>query len=157
MRRLKKAMAALVLLAMTAGCSALGQQENVNATAVTANYTEMYVDYTFYDVNGRNLGLGGCATPFSKGGTGGVEYCAPLPGPGKTVRVAWDEEAPGRNDSKAFHYSRDVVVIGSHPLPEDSYNYVITKFFPGHQIEVDRSPRLDQLFYGRSVMRYMWE
>ena len=166
MRAPKKKVAALAPLAMTAGCTALGQQENVNATAVTANYTEMYVDYTFYDVNGRNLGLGGSANPFSKGGTGGLECCTALPGPGKTVRVTWDEETPGRNDSRTFHYSRDVMVIGSQPLPGDSYNYVITRFFPGQQIEVEfvlesggggRSPRLDQIFYGQHEMRQMGE
>ncbi|MBB5409212.1 hypothetical protein HDG34_003153 [Paraburkholderia sp. HC6.4b] len=163
---IKKLMAALALLFMVAGCSAWGQQGYVEARAVTANYTEMYVDYTFYDTKGRNLGLGGGANPFSKGGTGGSTCCATLPGPGQTVRVVWDEETPNRNKEKTYHYSRDVVVIGSAPLPGDSYNYVITRFFPGQQLEVElvsepmgggRSPRLDQLFYGRGVMRRIGE
>lgn len=166
MRGPKTAVAALALLALTSGCSPLGRQETVNVTAVTANYTETYVDYTFYDINGRSLGLGGSANPFSKGGTGGVECCTQLPGYGKTVRVAWDEETGGSNDSETAHYARDVVVTGSRPVPGDSYNYVITRFFPGQQIEVElvseakgsgRSLRLDQLFYGRRVMRHLGE
>lgn len=169
MTGLKKAVAVLVLM-MVAGCSAWSQQGYVDASARTANYTEMYVDYTFYDTEGHNLGLGGSANPFSKGGTGGSSCCAMLPGPGQTVRVVWDEETPGRNEEKTFHYSRDVVVIGSAPLHGDPYNYVITRFFPKQQIEVELvsvpaeslgqgspSPRLDQLFFGRSVMRHAGE
>lgn len=170
MEGLKKAAAVLALVAVITGCSAWGQRGYVDASVRTANYTEMYVDYRFYDTEGRNLGLGGSANPFSKGGTGGSSCCAMLPGPGRTVRVVWDEETPGHNEGKTYHYSRDVVVIGSQPLAGSSYNYVITRFFPGQQIEVElvsvpveslghgsASPRLDQLFYGRSVMRRLGE
>lgn len=170
MRGLKKAAAVLVLIVGITGCSAWGQQGYVDASVRTANYTEMYVYYTFYDAKGQNLGLGGSANPFSKGGAGGSSCCAMLPRPGQTVRVVWDEETPGRNEEKTYHYSRDVVVIGSAPLPGDPYNYVITRFFAKQQIEVELvsvpaeslgqgspSPRLDQLFYGRSVMRHMGE
>lgn len=166
MRWLKKAAAVFALLVIASGCSALGQQEYVEVRDVSANYTEMYIDYKFYDTKGRNLGLGGSANPFSKNGQGGGTCCALLPSPGRTVRVVWDEETPGRNERKTLHYSRDVVVVGSPPLPGDAYNYVITRFFPKQQVEVEfvsesigggRSPRLDQLFYGRSVMRQMGE
>lgn len=170
MKGLKKSAAVLALLVTTAGCSAWSQQGYVDASARTANYTEMYVDYTFYDTTGKNLGSGGSANPFSKGGTGGSSCCAMLPGPGQTVRVVWDEETPGRNEEKTYRYTRDVVVIGPPPLPGDSYNYVITRFFPQQQVEVELvsvpiqslgqgspSPRLDQLYYGRRVMRHMGE
>ena len=170
MIRVKKALAVIALLVMAAGCSAIGKQGYVDASARTANYTEMYVDYTFYDTKGRNLGLGGTANPFSKGGTGGSSCCAMLPGPGQTIRVSWDEEPPGHGDSKTFHYTRDVVVTGSPPRQGDSYNYVITRFFPKQQMEIELvavpeeslgkgppSPRLDQLFYGRRVMRNIGE
>ncbi|QBQ97652.1 DUF3304 domain-containing protein [Paraburkholderia pallida] len=166
MNGLKRTVAVLTLLVTLSGCSAWAQREYVQVRELSANYTEMYVEYTFYDTKGRNLGLGGSANPFSKNGQGGGACCAFLPGPGQTVRVEWDEETPGRSESRTFHYSRDVVVIGSPPLPGDSYNYVITRFFPAHQIEVEfvseskgggRSPRLDQIFYGRSVMRHMGE
>ncbi|CAM2164938.1 DUF3304 domain-containing protein [Paraburkholderia sacchari] len=161
-----RAVIALALQVTTTGCSALGQTGYVEARASTANYTEMYIDYTFYDTNGRNLSLGGSAAPFSKGGVGGIECCAMLPSPGHTVRVAWDEETPGRSESTTHHYSRDVVVLGTQPISKDSYNYVITRFFAGQKVEVEfvselkgagRSPRLDQLFYGRNVMRHMGE
>lgn len=170
MKGLKKSAAVLALLVTTAGCSAWSQQGYVDARARTANYTEMYVDYTFYDTKGRNLGLGGSAKPFSKGGTGGRSCCAMLPGPGQTVRLDWDEKTPDFDKNKQRHYTRDVVVIGPPPLPGDSYNYVITRFFPKQQVEVELvsvptqslgqgspSPRLDQLFYGRRVMRHMGE
>jgi hypothetical protein len=166
MKGLLRVWVALALLAMVSGCSAWAQQGYVEARATTANYTEMYVDYTFYDAKGQNLGLGGDAKPFSKGGTGGDECCVPLPGPGQTLRVVWSEETEDDDPAKKRTYTKDVVVIGPPPLPGDPYNYVITRFFPGQQVEVElvsepmsggRSPRLDQLFYGRSVMRHIGE
>jgi hypothetical protein len=170
MTRVKKALAAIALLVMAAGCSAIGKQGYVDASARTANYTEMYVDYTFYDTKGRNLGLGGDAKPFSKGGTGGGECCVPLPGPGQTVRIIWSEETEDDDPAKKRTYTKDVVVIGPPPFPGDSYNYVITRFFPKQQVEIELvsvpeeslgkgppSPRLDQLFYGRRVMRKIGE
>lgn len=168
MSGLKKAVIVLALLVVTAGCSAWGQRGDVAATVFTANYTEVYVDFTFYDTTGRNLGTGGSAKPFSHGGTGGAECCAQLPGPGQIVRVVWDEETPNDDESRKRRYTRDVVVIGSPPLAGDSYNYVITRFFPEQQLEVEfvsepgdlkgpPSPRRDQLFYGRRVVRHMGE
>lgn len=166
MRGLKKAAIVLSLLVVTAGCSAWGQRGDVQVRELSANYTEMYIDYMFYDTKGRNLGLGGSANPFSKNGQGGGTCCAFLSGPGQTVRVEWDEQTQNHNESRTSHYSRDVMVIGSQTLPGDSYNYVITRFFPGQQIEVEfvsesggggRSPRLDQIFYGQHEMRQMGE
>jgi len=133
---------------------------------VSANYTEMNIDYTFYDTNGKHLGLGGNANSFRKNGQGGGACCAWLPGPGQTVRVVWDEEPLHQDSGTTVHYSRDVVVTGSPPLTGDAYNYVITRFFPDHQIEVEfiseqmgagRSSRLDRIFHGQPVMRHMGE
>ncbi|WP_198021438.1 DUF3304 domain-containing protein [Burkholderia sp. WSM2232] len=166
MAAVRKAIATFGLLITICGCSAWSQQGYVKVRDVSANYTETYIDYRFYDTKGRNLGLGGRANPFSKNGQGGGTCCALLPGPGQTVRVVWDEEVAGENQSKNLQYSRDVVVRGSSPLPGNSYNYVITRFFPKQQVEVEfvsesmgggRSPRLDQIFYGRSVMRQIGE
>jgi hypothetical protein len=168
MKGLLRAVIAVVLLAMFGGCSTLDQQGYIPVTVFTANYTEMYVDYTFYDTNGKNLGSGGGAKPFSKGGTGGAECCAKLPGPGQTVRVAWDEGMLHDDENQRRRYTRDVVVIGSPKRPGDSYDYVITRFFAGQKIEVEfisepgdlkgpPSPRRDQLFYGKRMMRQMGE
>jgi hypothetical protein len=170
MTRLKKIMAAAALMVMLGGCSAWAQQGYVQVSELSANYTETYINYGFYDTKGRNLGLGGSANPFSKNGQGGGTCCALLPGPGQTVRVEWDEEPPNRSESKAVHYTRDVEVIGSPPLSSDSYNYVITRFFSDHKLEVELisepkedlgkgtpSPRLDRIFLGEHVMRHMGE
>jgi hypothetical protein len=165
---LKRAMAVAVLLVTVSGCSAWAQRGYVEVRERSANYTEMYIDYGFYDTNGRNLGLGGRANPFSKNGQGGGTCCAPLPGPGQTVRVEWDEETPSRTESRTLHYSRDVVVSGSPPLPYDSYNYVIARFFPNQQVEVEfisepgdlkgpPSQRRDRIFFGEHVMRHPGE
>jgi Protein of unknown function (DUF3304) len=168
MTRVKKGLAAAALMMTMAACSTWSQRGYVEVRERSANYTEMYIDYTFYDTNGRNLGLGGSANPFSKNGQGGGTCCALFPGPGQTVRVKWDEETPTRNENRTSHYSRDVMVIGSPLLPGDSYNYVITRFFPGHKIEVEfisepgdlkgpPSPRRDRIFFGEHVMRQIGE
>ncbi|QBQ97654.1 DUF3304 domain-containing protein [Paraburkholderia pallida] len=170
LKGLKKAVAALALMVTTAGCLALGQQGYVEVSERSANYTEMYIDYAIHDPNDKSVGLSGDAKPFSKGGAGGRSCCALLPGPGQTIRVEWGEEDTDFDQSKKRHYTRDVVVIGQTPVSSDSYNYLITRFFPSQQIEVELvsrasedvgngppSPRLDQLFYGRKVMRHMGE
>jgi hypothetical protein len=89
-----------------------------------------------------------------------------LPATGQTVRVVWDEETADDDPSKKRRYTRDVVVTGSRPLPVEAYNYLIVRFFPDQQLEVEfisepeggpRSPRLDRVFYGERVMRHMGE
>ncbi|MBB5409216.1 hypothetical protein HDG34_003157 [Paraburkholderia sp. HC6.4b] len=170
MNHLKRILTSFSLLLVATGCSALGQQGYVDVSVRTANYTEMSVDYILYDQSGKNLGMGGRANPFSKGGTGGSSCCAMLPGPGETIRVSWDEIPPGRSKGTTRHYTRDVVVIGPPPIPHDAYDYMITRFFPNQQVEVELvsepeeslenwapSPRRDQLFYGRRVMRQIGE
>jgi hypothetical protein len=166
MTGLKKAVVAAALLAMVGGCATLTHRGYVEVSAFTANYTEKYVDYSFYDTKDRPFGLGGGAKPFNKGGTGGGACCAMLPGPGQTVRIVWSETPPGGDASQKRSYTRDVVVIGSPPLPGDAYNSLIVRFFPDQQLEAElisespggpRSPRLDRVFYGERVMRHMGE
>jgi hypothetical protein len=166
MTGLKKAVVAAALLAMVGGCATLTHRGYVEVSAFTANYTDKYVDYSFYDTKDRPFGLGGGAKPFNKGGTGGGACCALLPATGQTVRVVWDEETADDDPSKKRRYTRDVVVTGSRPLPGEAYNYLIVRFFPDQQLEVEfisepeggpRSPRLDRVFYGERVMRHMGE
>jgi Protein of unknown function (DUF3304) len=166
MTALKNAVAAAWLLATVGGCAIGAQQGYIEVRTYTANYTDKYVDYSFYDTKDRPLGLGGGANPFNKGGTGGGACCAALPGPGQTVRVVWEEEPVGDDGSNRRSYTRDVKIIGSSRLPGDSYNYLITRFFPDHQIEVEfvsqqkggaSSPRADRLFYGQRIMRRIGE
>jgi hypothetical protein len=146
MTRLKKIMAAAALMVTLGGCSAWAQQGYVQVSELSANYTETYINYGFYDTKGRNLGLGGSANPFSKNGQGGGTCCALLPGPGQTVRVEWDEEPPNRSESKAVHYFSDhklEVELISEPKED------LGKGTP--------SPRLDRIFLGEHVMRHMGE
>ncbi|QBQ97651.1 DUF3304 domain-containing protein [Paraburkholderia pallida] len=162
---LKKAMAALALLVVIGGC-AIGTQRGYMMAPDTANYTDKYVDYSFYDTTGKPLGLGGEAKPFNKGGTGGVECCAVLPGPGESLRITWNEETDDDDPARKRTYTKDVVVTGSQPISGTSHNYLIVRFFPTQQLEVEfisepvsgpRSPRRDRIFFGEHVMRHMGE
>lgn len=165
MTKLRKVVAAFALLVMAAGCAISAQREYMMAPD-TANYTDKYVDYTLYDIKGRNLGLGGEAKPFNKGGTGGIECCVMLPGPGQILRIVWSEEAEDHDLAKKRTYTKDVVVTGSQPLLGEPHNYLIVRFFPKQQLEIEfvsepingpRSPRRDRIFFGEHVMRQVGE
>lgn len=176
MKKIFTIIAATTLLTLVDGCAsrseegfvpALPQRGYVLARTFIANYTDMYVDYSLYDTKDRPFGMGGRANPFSKrGAAGGHICCAMLPGPGQILRVEWTEGTFDGDPSKKYKYAKDVKVLGSKALPGDSYNYLVTRFFSGHQVEVEfiseekdgaPSPRLDRLFRGERIMRQIGE
>jgi hypothetical protein len=164
---IKRISAVFAMLTALCGCATGAPRGYVDVSAVTANYTDKYIDYSFTDANGKPLGLGGGAKPFVQGGTGGTECCAFLPGVGQTLRVTWREGGHDDGYDQMESYSRDVTVIGSPPVKENAYNYLIVRFFSGHQVEIEfvsedtglasRSSRLDKLFYGERTMRHIGE
>jgi hypothetical protein len=165
MTGLKKAVAAAALLVMMYGC-ATGAQRGYVMAPDAANYTNKYIRYSLRDTKDKPFGLGGDANPFNKGGAANGDCCAALPGPGQTIRIVWSEAPPGSDDGQKHTYTKDVAIIGSQPLPGDAYNYLIVRFFPDQQLEVEfvselvsgpRSPRLDRIFYGERVMRHIGE
>jgi hypothetical protein len=166
MTGLKRAVAAVALLVMAGGCAIGTQRGYVEVTARAANYTDKYVRYSLRDTKDKPFGLGGSAKPFNRGGAAGGNCCAMLPVPGQTVRIVWSETPPRGDASQKRSYTRDVVVIGSPPLPGDAVNSLVVRFFPDQQLEAELisespggplSPRNDRLFYGERIMRHMGE
>lgn len=167
MKVLKKAPAALAMLAMIGGC-AIGAEHGYVMAPDGANYTDKYVSYSIYDAKGKPFWLGGDAKPFTKGGATGGDCCALLPGPGQIIRVVWDEDTEGNASAEKNTHTKDVVVAGSPPLAKDAHNSLVVRFFERQQVEVEfisvpradldkgiPSPRLDRIFFGERVMRHM--
>ncbi|MCP3726038.1 hypothetical protein M3I53_23400 [Paraburkholderia sp. CNPSo 3272] len=160
----------LVMIFGAGGC-ALGQSGGyVDASAWSANYTEDYIpEFHLETTSGKNLLLNGIQVKeFSRGGTGSSECCSPIPGVGKTIRVVWRIGGRQETRSEWKTYSKDVAIAGATSSAPDAMNFLIVRFFPGHNIEAEfvsesaepdgkPSPRVDQLFYGRRVMRQMGE
>ncbi|MEX3707214.1 hypothetical protein AB3X92_42120, partial [Paraburkholderia sp. BR14317] len=105
---------------------------------------------------------------FSRGGKGGRECCALIPGVGQTIRVVWRVGGRQETRSEWKTYSRDVVVTGAMPTKKDSYNILMVRFFLDHDVEAElipdrgepggsASPRVDKLFSGQRVMRHIGE
>jgi hypothetical protein len=152
------------------GC-ATGQPRGwVDAAAWGANYTEDYIyDYWIKTVDGKDTGVGGVQVhEFSKGGKGGRICCSPMPGVGQTIKIVWHVGGRREPESQWKTYSRDVVVAGATSSAPNTMNFVIIRFFPGYDVEAEfvsestkfdgkASPRVDQLFYGRRVMRIKGE
>jgi hypothetical protein len=157
-------------LSMLASC-AVGQPRGyVDASAWSANYTEDYIpDFHLETTSGKNLLLSGIQVKeFSKGGTGSSECCSPIPGVGQAIKVVWSVGVRQEDRSQWRTYSRDVTTTGSTSRAPDAMNFLIVRFFPGRNIEAEfvsesakpdgkPSPRVDQVFYGRRVMRQIGE
>ena len=165
---------ASVLLAAVFGlvtaCAATVPSREIDTEAWGANYTEDYIyDFMIQTAVGKNTGVGGAhVAEFSRGGTGGIECCAPMPGVGQTVKVVWRVGGRRDDESKWKIYSRTAVVTGATSTDRDAVNFVIVRFFPGHNVEAEfvsesskpdgkPSPRVDKLFYGQRVMRHLGE
>jgi hypothetical protein len=142
-------------------------QGGANVTVMGANYTSDHIDFTLMSPSGKNLGIGENVKPFSKGGSGGWSCCSMVPGVGQTVRV--ESKVGGFNDAADQYktYKRDVVVTGSMPSTKDElHGYLIVRFFPGNQVEVElipsadfapQNPHVDKLFSGNRVIRKIGE
>ncbi|RDK03244.1 hypothetical protein DLM46_09890 [Paraburkholderia lacunae] len=167
MKKITILLVSIALMVSACAASSLGQGI-ADASVMGANYTNDYINFTLMSPSGKNLGMGGDAKPFSDGGAGGTACCALLPGVGQTVRVEF--RVGGFNDAADQYktYIRDVVVKGVTSNDPDSMNYLIVRFFPDHNVEAEFiteslksgapvSPRVDELFYGRRVMRHLGE
>jgi len=166
----KCGLATLALLVAGAGCAIGAGHCYVNAEAWGANYTEQYIHrFEVQNVSGTQTYLeGGMLRPFSKGGTGGVECCALVPGVGQSVRVTWYVGAYNDDDDKWEKYSSQAVVKGSTSMGKGIQSGLIVRIFPGKNIEAEFFPmdtvrerglssRVDQLFYGKKVSRSIGE
>jgi Protein of unknown function (DUF3304) len=162
-------MARMFLAMMLGGC-AIGQPSGyVDASAWSANYTEDYIyDFSIQTVSGNDTGLEGIQVKeFSKGGTGSSECCSLIPGVGRAIKVVWRVGGRQDDESQWKTYSRDVVVTGAVSRDPNRHSYLIVRFFPRHEVEAEfvpgddprgaRNPRVDQLFLGQRVMRYLGE
>jgi len=170
MTRISGAALGLTLAAMFAGC-AVGQPRGyVDATAWSANYTEEYIhEFHILTASGTDTGLEGIQVKeFSKGGAGGHECCSLIPGVGQTIKVVWKIGAYNDKEPQWKTYSKDVKVTGLTSNDPEWFNFVIVRFFPNHEVEAEfvsesskfdgePSPRVDQVFYGRRVMRQKGE
>ena len=165
---------ASVLLAAVFGlvtaCAATVPSREIDTEAWGANYTEDYIyDFMIQTAVGKNTGVGGAhVAEFSRGGTGGIECCAPMPGVGQTVKVVWRVGGRRDDESKWKTYSQDVVVKGKMPAETRDHSVVVVRFFPNHEVEAEilpgdgdfgpSNPRMDRLFFvGPRVMRRLGE
>ncbi|WP_404992660.1 DUF3304 domain-containing protein [Cupriavidus pauculus] len=168
MTRFIKVIAVTVLLAMLGGCASGQPRGWVEASAWGANYTEDFIyDFWIYAADGRDTGVGSVLlNEFSKGGTTGHICCSLMPAVGRTVKVVWRVGGRQEDKSQWRTYSRDVVVSGTMPKETKTHSYVLMRFFPRHEVEVElvpsvdldpRNPRVDKLFSGQRVMRQKGE
>ncbi|QYD68275.1 hypothetical protein KZJ38_18755 [Paraburkholderia edwinii] len=132
------------------------------------NYSEDYVpDFSILTPTGKHTGMGGDQVQeFSKGGLSKQECCAPIPGPGQTLLVEWRVGRHHEPEANWKTFRKAIVVRGEALSGPNAWNLLIVRFFPEQQVEAEfvweapgphgePSPRLDQLFYGRRVMRQM--
>ena len=159
-----------MMLSMLAACATGQRMDYVDASAWSANYTEDYIqDFWIQTADGKDTGLGGIQVQeFSHGGKGGRQCCSLIPGVGQTIKVVWRVGGHQEDESTWKTYSRDVEVKGAMPTKKDAYNILMVRFFPAQQVEAELIPdrgepggsaslRVDQLFYGRRVMRHIGE
>ncbi|MDQ7982496.1 DUF3304 domain-containing protein [Paraburkholderia sp. SARCC-3016] len=130
------------------------------------NYSEDYVPrFSILTASGDQTGMGGAhVQEFSKGGLSGQVCCAPIPKPGRILIVSWRIGDRKEAEASWKRLRKTVVVRGEVSNGADKINSLIVRFFPGRQVEAELisestgpnarpSPRRDQLFYGRRVMR----
>ena len=159
-----------MMLSMLAACATGQRMDYVDASAWSANYTEDYIqDFWIQTADGKTTGVGGVSvSEFSRGGTSGRICCSLMPGVGQTIKVVWRVGGHQEDESTWKTYSRDVEVKGAMPTKKDAYNILMVRFFPAQQVEAELIPdrgepggsaslRVDQLFYGRRVMRHIGE
>ena len=159
-----------ITLSMLAACATGQRMHYVDASAWSANYTEDYIqDFWIQTADGKDTGLAGVQVQeFSRGGKGGRQCCSLIPGVGQTIKVVWRVGGHQEDESTWKTYSRDVEVKGAMPTKKDAYNILMVRFFPAQQVEAELIPdrgepggsaslRVDQLFYGRRVMRHIGE
>lgn len=160
----------LISIALLCGaCAPIQMRGYIDATAWSANYTEDYIrEFHIQTADGQDTGLEGVQiNEFSKGGQGGHECCSLIPGVGQKIRLVW---TVANTESKALWktYSQTLVVKGATSNDPDSMNFIIVRFFPDHNVEAEfiseslkfgavANPRVDAIFYGRRVMRYIGE
>ncbi|MEX3926989.1 DUF3304 domain-containing protein [Paraburkholderia sp. BR10936] len=160
----------IVLLSTMTGCAVVQPSGYVDASAWGANYTEDYIhEFWIQTASGKDTGVGGVQlAEFSRGGKSGSICCSLMPGVGQSIKVVWRVGGRQETRSEWKTYSKDVAVAGATSSAPDAMNFLIVRFFPGHNIEAEfvsesaeydgkPSPRVDQLFYGRRVMRQMGE
>jgi hypothetical protein len=165
---IKRIGAVCAMLTALSACVIGAPRGYVNAEAWGANYTEDYIrEFAIETADGQETQLEGVQVkPFSKGGTGGVECCSPIPGVGQMIRIVWRIGEYNEPLELWETYSKAVRVTGIISKGADTQSALIVRFFPGHEIEAEFVPmdrgaransRDDQLFYGRPVMRQMGE
>jgi hypothetical protein len=170
MRRIACLVFFVGIVGLLSGCTSLQRRGYVNAGVTAANYSNDYIrDFRILNESGEPAGVGGAQVlEFSKGGLGGQECCAPIPGVGQTINVVWRVGARGERQATWKTFSRSVVVRGVTSNVSGTVNLLIVRFFPDHDAEAEfvvesakpddeTSPRVDQLFYGRRVMRQKGE
>ncbi|GAA0837832.1 DUF3304 domain-containing protein [Cupriavidus pauculus] len=165
MRRFIKTIAVAVWLVLLGGCASGQPRGWVEAAGWAANYTEDFIyDFSILTADGKRTGVSGTqVSEFSRRGTSGGHICCGLmPGVGQTVKVVWRVGGRREDESQWRTYSRDVLVSGTMPKETKTHNYVLVRFFPRHEVEVElvpsvdldpRNPRVDKLFSGQRVMR----
>ncbi|MDR6421782.1 DUF3304 domain-containing protein [Paraburkholderia phenoliruptrix] len=157
-----------IMLSMLAACAAGQRMHYVDASAWSANYTEDYIqDFWIQTADGKDTGLAGVQVQeFSRGGKGGRQCCSLIPGVGQTIKVVWRVGGHQEDESTWKTYSRDVEVKGAMPTQPQSHSYLIVRFFPDHEVEVElfpsadlrpENPRVDKLFSGQRVMGHIGE
>ncbi|QYD71083.1 DUF3304 domain-containing protein [Paraburkholderia edwinii] len=156
------------IAAMLCACASARSGNYVTASVSAVNYSEDYVpDFSILTAAGERTGMGGIQVQeFSKGGQSGTECCAPIPNAGRTMIVEWRIGGRQEAESNWNTFRKAIVVRGETSSDPKATNYLVVRFFPEHQVEAEfmwewtgphgqPSPRLDQLLYGRRVMRQM--
>ncbi|MDQ7982524.1 DUF3304 domain-containing protein [Paraburkholderia sp. SARCC-3016] len=168
MKRIICLMLYVAIAAMLCACASARSGNYVTASVSAVNYSEDYVpDFSILTASGERTGMGGIQVQeFSKGGQSGTECCAPIPNAGQTMIVEWRIGGRQEAESNWNTFRKAIVVRGETSSDPKATNYLVVRFFPEHQVEAEfmwertgphgqPSPRLDQLLYGRRVMRQM--
>ncbi|QYD68270.1 hypothetical protein KZJ38_18720 [Paraburkholderia edwinii] len=168
MKRIVCLVFCLGIVGLLSGCASVRSHGYVDARVSAVNYSEDYVpDFSVLTASGDPTGMGGVQVQeFSKGGLSKNECCAPIPGAGQTMIIEW--RVGGRHEAEANWktFRKAVVVRGETSSDPKAVNRLVVRFFPEHEVEAELmwsliglggrpSSRLDQLIYGRRVMRQM--
>jgi hypothetical protein len=168
---IKRISAVFAMLTALCGCATGAPRGYVPDIDIhAANYTEDYIhNFHLETMAGTDLFAGGSKIKqFSKGGTGGVECCAAIPGVGQDIKVVW--QTGGYNDPESTWATHTSIakIKGATSDDPDTDTYLILRFFPNEQVEAEyiaqsvkfgspRNSRADLLFTGQRVMRHIGE